>query len=58
MMKAKVPKPSKPWIANVRARRVAGNDRPRPATSPPNKVSIRTHSIIEPSWLPQTPVTL
>ncbi len=58
MMKASVPKPSSPWIAKVRARRVVGNDRPKAATIPPNKLSIRTQSIIEPSWLPQTPVTL
>ena len=58
MTKRRVPKPKRPWIANVRARRAVGNARPKAATRPPNSVSIKIQSIIEPSWLPQTPVTL
>ena len=52
------PQATAPSTPMTRARKLAGKDRPRAATSPPNNVSIRTQSIIEPSWLPQTPVTL
>ena len=31
---------------------------PKAATRPPASARIATHSSIEPSWLPQTPVTL
>ena len=54
-MNSSVPNPSSPWIARVRARRLGGRRRPKNATRPPNKASMKTQSIIEPSWLPQAP---
>ena len=32
----------------------AGKLLPKPATSAPNNARMKTHSIMEPSWLPQT----
>ena len=37
---------------------VSGRLPPKKATSAPKKARISTHSIIEPSWLPHTPVNL
>ena len=50
--------PIQPCTASTLARSDAGRLRPNTATSAPKKVRISTHSSIEPSWLPQVPVTL
>ena len=42
----------------TRARSDDGNARPNRATALPHSARIRHHSRIEPSWLPQDPVTL
>ncbi len=57
-MNRKNPVPTMPCTASTRARRLGGRLRPNSATAAPNKVRISTHSSIEPSWLPHTPVIL
>ena len=57
-MKSRKAAPIQPCTASTLARSVAGRLPPKTATSAPKKVRISTHSSIEPSWLPQTPVIL
>ena len=42
----------------TRARSRGGRLSPKTAAAAPNSARISTHSSIEPSWFPQTPLTL
>jgi len=58
MMKTRNPNAIMAWIDSTRACSAAGKLPPKVATRPPNSVRISTHSTIEPSWFPHTPVSL
>ena len=57
-MKARKAAPIAPCTASTRARRPGGRCSPKLAAAAPNSARISTHMSIEPSWFPQTPVTL
>ncbi len=57
-MKARKAMVTAACTASVLARSRAGMLSRDSATTPPNSARIRTHSSIEPSWFPHTPVTL
>ena len=58
MMKAKKATATADWTARTRARRVGGRLPPNQAAIAPKSVRINTHSSMEPSWFPQTPLIL
>jgi hypothetical protein len=57
-MKAKNAAATEDCTARTRAFRVGGRFCPNQAAQAPNSVRISTQSRSEPSWFPQTPVTL
>ena len=57
-VKLRKPTAIQAWIASTRARKEGGRLRPKPATAAPKVARISTQSTMEPSWLPQTLVTL
>jgi hypothetical protein len=57
-MKAKKATPIEACTASTRALSAGGRLPPQVATIAPKSVRIRIQSSIEPSWFPQTPVTL
>ncbi len=57
-MKARKPIPTIACTASTRAFSVGGRLRPNRATAALNSASTSTHSSIEPSWFPHTPLTL
>ena len=57
-MNSRNPTPIMPCTASTRARNAGGRLSLNSATAAPNSDSMNTHSTIEPSWLPHTPVIL
>ena len=57
-MKARKAAAIRPCTESTRACRRAGKPSPKSATSAPKIARISAQSSMEPSWLPQTPVTL
>ena len=57
-MNARNAAPIAPCTDSTLARRPGGRCSPNTAAVAPNSARISTHSSIEPSWFPQTPVTL
>jgi hypothetical protein len=57
-MKAMKATPTAAWTDSTRARKRSGRLPPNHAAIAPNSARISTQRSIDPSWFPQTPVTL